>query len=597
MKISSNELKNKWYDFWKSKNHKIISSAGVIPDNDPTALFYNSGMHPLVPYLMGENHPQGTKLANIQKCIRTGDIDEVGDCTHLTFFEMLGNWSLGDYFKKEQIPWSFEFLTKALNIPLKKLAVSVFEGDHNAPSDLESAKIWEESGISKNKIAFLPASENWWAKGVTGPCGPDSEIFYWTGDVNKIPQNFQETWEDPRWVEIWNNVFMQFNKNEKGKLENLPNKNIDTGMGFERTLAVLNGKSSVFETDVFSEILEKISDLAKNPDIYKFPTKKTSIHNSARIIADHVRSATIILADLVSPSNTEQGYILRRLIRRAIRHGKQLNINQDLCSQITKIVIKNLSNFYPELKENQKFILDSLNKEELQFRKTLTKGENQFKKLITKCDGQIKGVDAFDLYQTYGFPIEMTIELAKENNLSVDKKDFENHFQKHQNLSRGNSAKKFQGGLSCEDLEKEKKLHTATHLLHAALKKFLGSNVEQKGSNINSQRLRFDFNYPEKVDPEILKKIEIFINEIIKKNIKITCEELSLDEAKKSNAIGIFGHKYGETVKVFTIGEYSKEICGGPHASSTGELGIFSIKKEQSSGQGVRRIKAVLKNL
>ena len=605
MKISSDELKKKWIDFWREKNHAIISSARVVPENDPTALFINSGMHPLVPFFGGESHPAGKKIANAQKCIRTGDIDEVGDSTHLTFFEMLGNWSFGDYFKKEQIFWSFEFLIKILKLPLEKIAVSVFAGDENSPRDDDAFNFWHAAGIPKNRIAFLPASENWWEKGKIGPCGPDTEIFFWTGK-NSAPENFQKNWENENWVEIWNNVFMQFEKLENGKLKNLSQKNIDTGMGFERTVAVLNGKKSVFETDIFSEILQKIAEIFNDKKIFLSPAENSKKHFSARILADHCRAAVVILADGILPSNTDAGYILRRILRRAILHLQKFAAKNFSIAEIAKIAIQKLGKNYPEILQNEKKILDEIANEEKIFLRTLKIGEKKLEKI---CDEilekneknldekkieKISGKIAFDLFQTFGFPLEMTAEIAAEKNLTVDEIGFKKEFAAHQKLSRAGAEKKFAGGVSGADIEKEKLLHTATHLLHAALKKFLDKNVEQRGSNITPERLRFDFNFPEKVAPKILQKIENWINEIIQKNVEISCAEMSLEAAKKLGATGIFEKKYGEKVRVFSIGNFSCEICGGPHAKKTGELGKFKIQKEKSSGRGIRRIRAIL---
>ncbi len=593
MKYTTDDLRKKWLDFWKKKGHNIIPSASVLPENDPTALFHNSGMHPLVPFLMGEKHPSGVRLVNSQKCIRTGDIEEVGDRTHLTFFEMMGNWSLGDFFKKEQIKWSYEFLTEILELPLEKLAFSVFAGDENAPRDDFSAGEWEKAGVSRERIAYLSASENWWEKGETGPCGPDSEMFFWTGD-GLAPKSFQETFEDSRWVEIWNDVFMQFNKDKNGKLSDLPAQNIDTGMGLERTVAILNGKKSVYETDAFSSILEKIAKISDHPEIYETPLGEDSAHFSGRVIADHLRAATIILADGCAPSNTDAGYILRRLIRRAIRHGRKLGLETNFTTKIAEAVIEKLAYQYLELERNKKFIFEELEQEENQFRKTCEKGEKKFEKLAKNSSGEISGTEAFNLYQTYGFPIEMTVECANEKNLKVDEERFQKEFEKHQEMSRGASEKKFSGGLSREDIETEKKLHTATHLLLAGLQKFHSPNTQQRGANITSQRLRLDFNSTEKVPTETISKIEAWVNDIIKQDIEIKKEEMSLEEAKKMGATGIFADKYGERVRVYTIGGVSCEICGGPHADRTSDLKKFKIKKEQSSSRGVRRIKAIL---
>lgn len=606
MQYTTDDLRKKWLEFFGEKDHAIIPSAGVIPDNDPTALFHNSGMHPLVPYLMGEVHPSGKRLANVQKCIRTGDIEEVGDATHLTFFEMLGNWSLGDFFKKEQITWSFEFLTKTLNLPLERLAVSVFEGDQNAPRDEEAANFWKEAGMPEQKIAYLDANENWWAKGETGPCGPDSEMFYWTGDADapELQKPYQETWEDPRWVEIWNDVFMQFNKTPEGNLENLPAQNVDTGMGLERTVAVLNGFTSVYQTDAFTNILQKIAEISEKSELSENPIAETENHHSMRIIADHLRSSVAILSDKVAPGNVDQGYILRRLIRRAIRHGRKLGVNQNLCIPIAKAAIEKLSGHYPEVKNNQEFILEELRIEESQFRQTLEKGEKMFQKILEKIQAegskQVSGEIAFDLFQTYGFPLEITEELAAEHNLTVDTKGYEKAFADHQEKSRSASAGKFKGGLSRENIEQETALHTATHLLLAGLREVLGDHVHQAGSNITAERLRFDFTHGEKMTPEQKEAVTKFVNDAIAAGATQTLEEIPKEEAHQDPSIeGSFWEKYPDIVKVFSFqdetGKYwSRELCGGPHVNSTSELGRFKIKKEESSSRGVRRIKAVL---
>ncbi len=590
--ITTDDLRTKWINFWEKKEHAIINSSSVVPENDPSALFINSGMHPLVPYLLGEPHPYGVRLANAQKCVRTGDIEEVGDETHLTFFEMLGNWSLGDYFKKEQIPWSFEFLTKELELPLERLAVSVFAGDQDAPRDEESAQLWKDLGMPLEKIAFLGKEDNWWAKGEVGPCGPDTEMFYWTGD-EPAPKNFQDTADDPRWVEIWNDVFMQFNKKEDGMLEPLPSQNIDTGMGLERTVAVLNGLKSVYQTDAFTPILQKIADISGHPGIVEDPLGKSEINASARIIADHLRTSVVMLADNVVPSNLDQGYILRRIMRRAIRHGRKIGVTDNLCVPIAEAIIEKLASHYPEIGDGEDLILTELKREESQFRTTLVSGEREFEKLAEKCEGTIPGTKAFYLYETYGFPLEMTVELAEEKGLKVDEEAFQAAFAAHQEKSRAGSAEKFAGGLAGQS-DEETNLHTATHLLHAALRKVLGDHVEQRGSNITPQRLRFDFNHEEKLTPEQKEEVENIVNEAIRANAPITMEEMTVEEAKTQGAIGLFGHKYGEVIKVYSMGPFSKEICGGPHAEHTGALGRFKIKKEQSSSRGVRRIKAVL---
>lgn len=599
MQFTTDDLRTKWLEFWRNKNHVIIPSAGVLPDNDPTALFHNSGMHPLVPYLCGQTHPAGVRLANAQKCIRTGDIDEVGDATHLTFFEMLGNWSLGDYFKKEQIEWSFEFLTQVLKLPVEKLAVSVFAGDDEALQDEEAAQLWKTCGIPKDRIAYLGKSDNWWAKGEFGPCGTDTEMFFWTGDDN-APKSFQETHDNKRWVEIWNDVFMTFNRKKDGTLEPLEQKNIDTGMGLERTIAVLNGKKSVYETDAFTEILEKIAELADNPKLVKTPLAQTEEANSMRVIADHLRSGSMILADKVAPSNVDQGYILRRLLRRAIRHGRKLGFEGHFTVQIAEVVKKKLGHHYPELEKNWNFITEELNREEEQFAKTLETGEREFTKLADKIiessnKKELSGKKAFWLYETYGFPFEITKELCAEKGLTVDKAGFDEAAKKHAEASRAGSEQKFKGGLGDTSVETTR-LHTATHLLHAALKKVLGDHVEQRGSNITPERLRFDFSHGEKMTPEQKEEVEKLVNEAIAANVKISCEETTVENAKKQGAIGLFGDKYGEKVKLYSMGDFSMEICGGPHAKTTGELGKFKIKKEEASSRGVRRIKAVLEN-
>lgn len=612
MQYTTDSLRTKWLEFFKAKNHAIIPSAGVVPENDPTALFINSGMHPLVPFLMGEPHPLGTRLANSQKAVRTGDIDEVGDATHLTFFEMLGNWSLGDFFKAEQIAWSFEFLTQELQLPLKRLAVSVFEGNSNAPRDEEAATLWIKNGMPRNKIAYLDANENWWEKGETGPCGPDSEMFYWTGDMNDptLDKPYQDTWEDPRWVEIWNDVFMQFNKLPDGSLEVLPAQNVDTGMGLERTVAVLNGKTSVYQTDAFTDILQAIARVSGFNAIVENPVGNSAEHNSARIVADHLRSATVILGDGVVPSNVDQGYILRRLIRRTIRHGRKLRIENNFCTNIAKTVITKLGSHYPELIKNQNFILEELEREESQFRTTLEKGEKQFQKVVLNLSPNLKlgeselmisGEIAFDLYQTYGFPIEMTEELAAERNLKVDTAGFKTAEKSHQALSKAGAEQKFKGGLSRENIEEETKLHTATHLLLAGLRSVLGTHVHQAGSNITAERLRFDFTHGDKMTDAEKTAVEAYVNNAIVAQAEQIYETVPKSQAEQDETIeASFWERYPDMVKVFTFKDasgkvWTRELCGGPHVKNTNELkGTFKIKKEASSSHGVRRIKAVL---
>jgi alanyl-tRNA synthetase len=603
MQFTTDDLRKKWLEFWKNKNHVIIPSAGVLPDNDPTALFHNSGMHPLVPYLCGQTHPSGVRLANAQKCIRTGDIDEVGDATHLTFFEMLGNWSLGDYFKKEQIEWSFEFLTQELNLPVEKLAVSVFAGDDDAPRDEEAATVWKNVGIPETRIAYLGKSDNWWAKGDFGPCGTDTEMFFWTGDED-APENFQKTHDDERWVEIWNDVFMTFNRKEDGTLEPLEQKNIDTGMGLERTIAVLNGKKSVYETDAFTEILEQIAELSGNPALAKNPLAQTDEANSMRVIADHIRSGSMILADKVAPSNVDQGYILRRLLRRAIRHGRKLGLSGHFTVQIAEVVKQKLGHQYPELVKNWEFIKEELNREEEQFAKTLETGEREFNKLADKIlefssKKELGGKKAFWLYETYGFPFEMTEELCEEKGLTLDREGFDEAAKKHAEASRAGSEQKFKGGLG-DTSDLTVKLHTAAHLMVAALREVLGEHVGQKGSNITPERLRFDFSHDEKMTPEQIAAVEKWVNDAIAADAQQSVDEIPKVEAENDPTIvGAFWEKYPDTVKVYSFKDatgkfWSRELCGGPHWKRTGDLGTFKIKKEESSSRGVRRIKAVL---
>ena len=588
--MTAKEIRQKYLEFFKENNHAVLPSAPLLPENDPTVLFTTAGMHPLVPYLLGEPHPQGNRLANYQKCIRTGDIDEVGDNTHLTFFEMLGNWSLGDYFKKDAINYSFEFLTskKWLGIPVEKLAVSVFKGDDDAPQDKEAAEIWMDLGIPEHKIAYLSKKDNWWGPaGQTGPCGPDTEMFYWVGK-NKPSKDSNPGNDADNWVEIWNDVFMQYNKTDSGKFEPLEQKNVDTGMGLERVAAVLQGKKSVYDTELFQPIIEKIAALTN--------VKYSENPKSYRIIADHLRAATMMAGDGVTPSNLDQGYVMRRLMRRAIRHGKILGIEHDFTAVIAKKVIHLMSETYTELQHEEK-ILDIFNKEEQQFRKTINHGLKEFEKLMEKMvNGKVHGNDAFHLYDTFGFPIEMTEELAKERGFDVDREGFEKAFKGHQEKSRMGAEEKFKGGLQ-DNSEATTKLHTATHLLHAALHKFLGDHANQKGSNITAERLRFDFSHPEKMTPEQLAEVEKFVNDAIAADAEVICETMTLDEAKKAGAIGLFESKYGDKVKVYTIKGWSKEICGGPHVERTGVLGKFKIIKEESSSAGVRRIKAVLTNV
>ena len=592
--ITSSELRQKYLDFFKERGHAVIPSASIIPNNDPTVLFTTAGMHPLVPYLMGQKHPEGTRLTDVQKCIRTGDIDEVGDASHLTFFEMLGNWSLGDYFKKEAIAWSYEFLTspKYLGLDPDKLAFTVFEGDSDAPRDEESAELWKAQGVKEDHIFYLPKKHNWWGPaGQTGPCGPDTEMFIIT-DKEPCGEDCSPACSCGRYLEIWNDVFMQYHKNADGTFEPLKQRNVDTGMGLERTLCVLTGKDNIYETEIFSEQLAKISELCG-----KKYGESEQVTRAFRIIADHIRTATFILGDDlgVSPSNVDQGYVLRRLIRRAVRFGRKLDMPENFTPAIAQVVIEKYKSVYPELERNKDFVLEQLRLEEERFAKTLEQGTKEFEKLVDKLkiSGTLSGRLAFRLYDTFGFPIEMTQELAKENGLTVDIDGFNAAFKKHQELSKAGSEQKFKGGLA-DHSEETTKLHTATHLLHAALRKVLGDEVAQKGSNITAERLRFDFSFHRKMEPEEIAEVQRLVNEAIERKMPITMEEMSVEDARNSGAIGLFGDKYGERVKVYTMGDFSKEICGGPHASNTGDLVAFKIQKEQSSSAGVRRIKAII---
>lgn len=578
------EIRNKYLEFFKNNNHKIISGAKLIPENDPTVLFTTAGMQPLVPYLLGEKHPEGTRLTDYQKCLRTDDIDEVGDPTHLTFFEMLGNWSLGDYFKKESITMSFEFLTKHLNIPVKRLAVTCFAGDNDAPRDEESAKIWEDLGIPKEKIFFLGKKDNWWGPaGTTGPCGPDTEIFYDTQKEGTTSKNTPDD-DSGKYVEIWNNVFMEYYKKEDGRYEVLKQKNVDTGLGLERAAYLLQGKNNVYETEIFMPIILKLEEYLKIDNI-----------ESKRIVADHLRASALLIVDSVRPSNVEQGYILRRLLRRAIRHLRKLQIDINKLKDIVECVIETLAPMYPELVENKEEIVTQIIKEKNRFIDTLANGEKEFSKLIRNYPTDKKIIDAkdlFRLYDTFGFPPEVTKELAKENGYLVDMEGFKTLFKEHQELSRKGAEGKFKGGLQ-DHSEQTTKYHTATHLLNAALRKVLGDHVYQKGSNITAERLRFDFSNPEKVSAENLKKVEEIVNEQINRHLEVTVEEMTVEQAKNNGAIGVFDDKYGQNVKVYSIGDFSKEICGGPHVKNTSELGKFKIIKEEAVSSGVRRIKAI----
>jgi alanyl-tRNA synthetase len=606
--MDSRELREKYINFFISKGHKRIPSASVVPVNDPTVLFTTAGMHPLVPYLLGEKHPEGTRLTNVQKCVRTGDIEDVGDSTHNTFFEMLGNWSLGDYFKQESIRWSFEFLTneKWLGIDPKRLKVTVFEGDEDAPRDEESIAIWQECFASvgidakvwdgKNneeaRIFPLPKDDNWWGPaGVTGPCGPDTEIFIDLGKSTNYAacpdgENCKPGCHCGRYVEIWNNVFMEYNKNAEGKFEPLAQKNVDTGMGLERTLAMLSGFDNIYESDVLRPIVLKVKELAHKED-----------EKSARIIADHIRTSVFMISDGVVPSNLDRGYILRRLIRRAIRSARALEITDKFLPVLVDVILGIYGEEYPDLVKNKETIVIELEKEEEKFGRTLETGLRELGKLES-----IDGKKAFDIFQTYGFPYEMIVEEIQKRAMEFDsvklKDEFDENFHNHQELSRTATAGKFKGGLADHSKETTR-LHTAAHLLLQALRLVLGDHVFQKGSNITAERLRFDFSHPEKMTDEEKRQVEAIVNEQIGKSLPVRFEEMSLEDARTMGAMGVFDSKYGEKVKVYVIGDeekgvFSKEICGGPHVANTSELGHFRIAKEESSSSGVRRIKAVL---
>ncbi len=645
---SASELRSLFLRFFEEKGHARIPSASVIPENDPTVLFTTAGMHPLVPYLMGEKHPMGTRLTDVQKCIRTGDIDDVGDPSHLTFFEMLGNWSLGDYFKKEMIPWSWEFLTSKdwLGLDPDKLAFTVFEGDQDCPRDEEAANLWRAQGVKDDHLFYLPKKHNWWGPaGITGPCGPDTEMFI-IRDQPPCGPDCSPACSCGRYLEIWNDVFMQYEKQADGTFVPLKQKNVDTGMGLERTYCVLMGANTVYETEIFAGIIDKIEELSGR----KYG-ESDEVTRSIRIISDHMRTATFIIGDDrgVTPSNVDQGYVLRRLIRRAVRHGMKLGMPAGFTCEIARVIIDQYKVVYPELERNGAFILDQLKMEEDRFQRTLKKGQAEFEKVygnmmkkreaftalkankadpdavaaalrqlppspdnkpvieqvkdgtiadetidaLLKATEKMDGRSAFKLYDTYGFPIEITCEMAAEKGIDVDTEGFEERFKKHQEASHAGAEQRFKGGLA-DHSEQTAKLHTATHLLHAALRKVLGPEVAQKGSNITAERLRFDFSFGRKMTDEEKKEVERLVNEYIQAAAPITCEEMTVAEAKAQGAIGLFESKYGERVKVYTMGEFSKEICGGPHATNTGDLKSFRIKKEEASSAGVRRIKATI---
>ena len=640
---TADDLRSLFLNFMQKKGHALIPSASIIPENDPTVLFTTAGMHPLVPYLQGQKHPMGKRLTDVQKCIRTGDIDEVGDNSHLTFFEMLGNWSLGDYFKKEAISWSWEFLTSPeyLGIEPERLAFSVFAGDEDCPRDEEAASYWKQAGVKEDHIFFLPKENNWWGPaGITGPCGPDSEMFIIT-DKPPCGPDCSPACDCGRYLEIWNDVFMQYDKQKDGTFKPLSQKNVDTGMGLERTFCVLKGVKSVYDTSIFAGIIGKIQELSGK----KYGSDEETTR-AIRIIADHMHTATFIIGDDrgVTPSNVDQGYVLRRLIRRAVRHGMKLGMPQGFTCEIAKVIIAQYKATYPELESHGEFILEQLKLEEERFSRTLKKGVAEFEKVVGNIrrtrealeaakaektpesagklrptpemqpiiaalkDGTatdemfdrvlstldtIDGRSAFKLYDTYGFPIEITTEMAAEQGLKVDTEGFDERFKQHQATSHAGAEHRFKGGLA-DASEETAKLHTATHLLQAALRKVLGDEVHQKGSNITAERLRFDFSFGRKMTDEEKAEVEKLVNEAIQAAVPVVCEEMTVAEARAQGAMGLFESKYGERVKVYTMGKYSKEICGGPHARNTGDLKSFKIKKEEASSAGVRRIKAVI---
>lgn len=601
LRMTTQVLRKKFLDFFESKGHAIIPSASLIPEHDPTVLFTTAGMHPLVPYLLGESHPKGKRIADVQKCIRTTDIDEVGDQWHLTFFEMLGNWSLGDYFKKEAIEWSWEFLTdpRWLRIDPARLAVSIFAGDRDAPRDDEAEGYWLNAGVPKERIFTYSKEKNWWGPaGETGPCGPDTEMFYDTGRPHnpKYGAECHPNCDCGRWTEIWNDVFMQFNKQADGAFVPLRQKNVDTGMGLERVVAVLTGKTTVFETDAFQSTIDAIIGLLTNPP--QDPTSNPSI----RIIADHIRAAVFIMGDDlgVLPSNVDQGYVVRRLIRRAVRHGHTLGIGREFTKTVASAVIGHFAPTYPELERNADRVLNEIDAEEVKFRITLERGSKALEKVIAS-KGALNGNDAFELYTTYGFPFELTQEIAKEKGMPMDETGYKSAFAAHQELSRSGAEKKFRGGLAGHT-EKIVRMHTATHLLHQALRLVLGTDVYQKGSNITEERLRFDFSYPKRLTSEELAHVQKIVNEKIGEDLPVTWDEMTVEEAKLKGAIGIFTERYGEKVKVYSIGDpstssgqvFSKEICGGPHVEHIALVGNFAILKEEAVSAGIRRIKAIV---
>ena len=590
-KLTTKQLKDLWIKFYIEHNHNQIASSSLVPQNDNSVLFTTAGMHPLIPYLLGQPHPQGTRLCDYQKCIRTNDIDSVGDMSHLTFFEMLGSWSLGDYFKEQAIEYSFEFLTspKYLNIPVEKLAVTVFKGNADAPKDEVAYNKWKSLGMPEDHIFFL--EDNWWQASEVGPCGPDSEMFFIT-DKEPCSEHCNPSCDCGRYLEIWNDVFMGYEHKEDGTLVEMQKKNIDTGMGLERTVCVLNGYESVYDTDVLRSAITKIEELSG-----KNYNESENTKRAMRIIADHMRASTMLLGDEVptTPSNLGRGYVLRRLIRRSVNYARGLGIEAQNLSQLSELYINIFSEYYPSLEQNKQFIFDELNKEIKKFSNTIGQGLKEFEKVVKNLDGNvISGESAFRLYETFGFPIELTLEMATERNLTIDMEKFKECEQKHKEQSRASlNGQVFKSGLSGTG-EMETKYHTATHLLLATLRKYLSNDIIQRGSNNTAERLRFDFNFPRKLTPEEIKLIEDKVNEQIANGLDVVREEMTAEEARKSGAMGIFNDKYGDIVSVYTIGDYSKEFCAGPHVKNTSELGHFKIVKEESSSSGVRRIKAIL---
>ncbi len=589
--MNANELRERYQQFFQARGHKRIRSAPLLPENDPTVLFTTAGMHPLVPFLLGEPHPLGRRLVDAQKCLRTDDIDEVGDAAHLTFFEMLGNWSLGDYFKSESLAWSFEFLTRDLALDPARLSVTVFAGDADAPRDDASAEIWRRLGIPAEGIYYLPKKDNWWGPaGATGPCGPDSEIFYDTGKPDH--PGCAPGCPCGKWFEIWNNVFMEYNKTADGRYVKLRQQNVDTGMGVDRTAAVLQGYDDVFMVETLRPLIARVEALSGRH--YADDPKPF------RVIADHLRAATFAIADGATPSNVEAGYVVRRLIRRAVVYGRDLNIPRDFCADLSGIVIDIFAPAYPELEEKRAHIAETLEREETKFQSTLARGLREYHKVVDRIRGNGKAVipaaEAFNLFETFGFPLPLTAELAREQGLGVDAAGFEALYREHKEESRRGSARKFKGGLA-DHADETTRLHTATHLLHQALRQVLGPSVRQMGSNITAERLRFDFSHSEKLTPEQIQTVERIVNAQIANDLPVTVDVMPLDQALHSGALAFFGEKYGAQVKVYSIGAFSKEVCGGPHVQQTGELGKFRIVKQEAVGQGVRRVRAVLEKI